>query len=37
MISVKWLDKYKKYIFYNELKYNSTPNPDDDHLQKNPG
>ena len=27
IISKAWLSKYKKYVFYDALKYNGTPDP----------
>ena len=32
IISTEWMDKYKKFIFYDDLKYNDTPDASDDHL-----
>ena len=38
IISKSWLSKYKKYVFYDALKYNRAPEPQDDHMQaKHPG
>lgn len=38
IISKAWLSKYKKFVFYDALKYNSTPEPSDDHMTaKHPG
>ena len=38
IISIEWLNKYKAYCFYDELKYNQSPSPDEDHVTaKHPG
>ena len=38
IIQKSWLSKYKKYVFYDALKYNGTPDPSEDHLTaKHPG
>lgn len=39
IIATEWLNNYKKYIFYDELRYNMNPKDhDDDHLtSKHPG
>lgn len=38
IVSVEWLNKYKEFVFYNDLKYNNGPNPDEDHIvKKHPG
>ena len=33
LISNDWMEKYKKYCFYQNLKYNDQPEPAEDHLQ----
>ena len=39
LISTVWLDNYKKYVFYDDLRYNATPSDyDDDHVtSQHPG
>ena len=38
IISREWLSKYKKYVFYDALKYSNTPEPQADHMEaKHPG
>jgi hypothetical protein len=32
VISTDWLEKYKRYVFYEEIKYNSTPAPEENHF-----
>ena len=32
IISSEWLDKYKKYCFYNDLKHNLQPRVEEDHF-----
>ena len=34
IISVKWLDAYKEYIFYRECVLDRTPEPSEDHCSK---
>ena len=38
IISIDWLAKYKAYCFYEEIKFNQSPAPDEDHVaEKHPG
>lgn len=37
LIATDWYEKYQKYVFYQDLKYNTMPRPDEDHLQSHPG
>ena len=38
IISRRWLDLYKEWIFYDDCKYNQTPDPSPDHCdKKHPG
>ena len=38
VVSIAWLDKYKQFIFYNELSANLTIRPRDDHIaESHPG
>ena len=38
IISIEWLTKYKAYCFYDEIKYNTSPAPEEDHVTaKHPG
>ena len=38
IISIDWLAKYKAYCFYEEIKFNQSPSPDEDHAaSKHPG
>ena len=38
IIQIEWLSKYKKYCFYDALKYGNEPDPSDDHFTtKHPG
>jgi len=38
IISLEWLQKYKEYIFYNQVKMNTVPEPEADHFEsKHPG
>lgn len=38
IISTDWLNKYKEYCFYNDLKYNNEPSPEENHFKdKHPG
>ena len=38
IISKQWLDKYKKYCFYTDAKYSSSPSAERNHLERyNPG
>ena len=35
IIEVQWLVKYRKYAFYDALKYNQEPSPSEDHFTAN--
>lgn len=38
IIDKAWLSKYKKYVFYDDIKHNGSPDPSEDHVTaKHPG